>query len=84
MSKPFCKRCLLIDIDVDGLYKEVSELISLIPDDRRASDELYRERLDTCRTCDNLQNGMCGECGCFVELRAANTANYCPSYPKKW
>ncbi len=84
MSKPFCKRCLLIDIDVDGLYKEVSELIALIPEDRRAEDETYLSRLNTCRECDKLQNGICAECGCFVELRAAAKANYCPSYPKKW
>lgn len=84
MSKPFCKRCLLIDIDIDGLYKEVAELISLIPEDRKTDDEQYRERLDICRSCESLQNGMCGKCGCFVELRAANKSNYCPSYPKKW
>ena len=84
MAKPFCKRCLLIDVDIDGLYKEVSELIALIPDEQRADDELYRKRLDTCRECDRLQNGICGECGCFVELRAASRKNYCPSYPKHW
>ncbi len=82
--KPFCKRCLLIDIDVDGLYKEVSDLIALIPEDRRTENRLYNDRLDTCRQCDKLQNGICGECGCFVELRAANKDNYCPNYPHKW
>ena len=82
--KPFCKRCLLIDIDIDGLYREVADLISLIPEDKRADEELYAERLETCKGCDRLENGICGECGCFAELRAATEANYCPSYPKKW
>lgn len=84
MAIRYCKRCLLADIDVDGLYKQVSDLIALIPDDRRTAEEEYRRRLDICRGCDRLRDGICGECGCFVELRAANSANYCPSYPKKW
>ncbi len=84
MSKPFCKRCLLIDIDIDGLYKQVSDLIAVIPDDLKASDELYRSRLEICKQCDRLENGICGECGCFVELRAATQKNYCPSAYKYW
>lgn len=84
MSKPFCKRCLLIDIDIDGLYKQVSELIAVIPEDLKASDELYHSRLMTCKQCDRLENGICAECGCFVELRAATKQNYCPSVYKHW
>ncbi len=83
-SKPFCKRCLLADIDVDGLYKKVSELIALMPEDIRADEELYKSRLDKCRACRCLENGICRECGCFVELRAAAKKNYCPSVYKYW
>lgn len=83
-GRPVCKRCLLADIDVDGLYKKVSELVELIPEDIRASDELYHKRLEICRTCQSLENGICRECGCFVELRAATRKNYCPSVYKYW
>lgn len=83
-GKPVCKRCLLADIDVDGLFKKVSELIELIPEDVKAGDELYKNRLAICRSCDCLENGICRECGCFVELRAATKKNYCPSAYKYW
>ncbi len=82
--KPFCKKCLLADIDFDGLYKEVSDLIAIIPEDKKSDDALYSRRLDICKQCDKLQNGICGECGCFVELRAATKANYCPDCSHKW
>lgn len=83
-GKPFCKRCLLADVDVDGLYERVSQLVQLIPQDLRAGNELYSYRLDICRNCDSLVNGICAECGCFVELRAATRKNYCPSVYKYW
>lgn len=83
-GRPVCKRCLLADIDVDGLFKKVSELIELMPEDVKASEELYNKRLDICRRCESLQNGICRECGCFVELRAASKKNYCPSVYKYW
>ncbi len=83
-GRPVCKRCLLADIDVDGLFKKVSELIELMPEDIRADDKLYAERLDICRSCESLENGICRECGCFVELRAASKKNYCPSAYKYW
>ena len=34
--------------------------------------------------CDNLINGMCKICGCFVEMRAAVKKNYCPDIEKYW
>ncbi|MBQ8623842.1 MAG: hypothetical protein IJ424_05630 [Oscillospiraceae bacterium] len=84
MPKPFCKKCLLADIDIDGLYKQVSDLIAVMPDDVKVSSEVYNHRLETCKQCDRLENGICAECGCFVELRAASKRNYCPSVYKYW
>lgn len=80
----YCRRCLLADIDFDGVYRQVQDLVSAIPVDLKSDETLYALRLQTCRTCDKLQNGICAECGCFVELRAATKKNYCPSYPGKW
>ena len=83
-GKPVCKRCLLAEVDPDGLYKKVGELIEALSEDVKCPDGEYRRRLEICRSCDGLQNGICRECGCFVELRAAARKNYCPSALKKW
>lgn len=83
-GKPVCKRCLLLQVDPDGLYKKVQELISLIPEDSKTSDAEYRRRLKICGQCEELQNGICRKCGCFVELRAATSSHYCPSAYHKW
>lgn len=83
-GKPVCKHCLLADFDVDGLYKKISELIDVMPQDVKADNELYQKRLDICKGCTALENGICKECGCFVELRAAAKKNYCPSVYKYW
>ena len=83
-GRPVCKRCLLSEIDPEGLYKKVSDLIAVMPEDIRASAEEYDRRLKICRSCPNLENGICRECGCFVELRAAAKKNYCPSAYHYW
>lgn len=83
-GKPICKRCLLLDVDPDGLYKKVSELIEVMSEDVKASSEEYARRLEICRNCDCLENGICRECGCFVELRAAAKKNYCPNARHYW
>ena len=75
---------MLLEVDPEGLYKKVSELIEVIPEDVRTSAEEYKRRLDICRECDGLENGICRECGCFVELRAAAKKNYCPSAHHFW
>ena len=61
MSKPFCKKCLLADIDVDGLYKQISDLIAVMPDDVKASSDEYLRRLEICKQCGRLENGICAD-----------------------
>lgn len=74
----------MAQVDPEGLYKKVGELISLIPEDIKTPESEYRRRLDICRSCEGLENGICRECGCFVELRAAAQKNYCPSAEHFW
>ena len=83
-GKPVCKRCLLLEVDPEGLYKKVSDLIEVMPEDVKASASEYARRVDICRQCDCLENGICRECGCFVELRAAAKKNYCPNVRHYW
>lgn len=48
------------------------------------SDEVYKERIGICRTCDKydeLEN-RCRECGCYVPGKAKINIDSCPL--KKW
>lgn len=81
LSKP-CRRCLLSEMD-ESSYKSVVEkgLSGLLSEDR-AEEKLYKDRLQMCRSCDNLMSGTCLSCGCYVEIRAAINKGRCPE--KKW
>ena len=48
----------------------------------RVQEEEYERRLAVCKSCDYLNAGTCGACGCYVELRAIAKAGRCPY--KKW
>ena len=48
----------------------------------RVTDEEYEKRLEVCKSCDYLNAGTCGACGCYVELRATAKTGHCPY--KKW
>lgn len=82
--KPFCTRCLLSEIDKDKYFENIYEYIAVIPEDIKTPDEEYKRRLALCKECDELINGMCRKCGCFVEVRAAKKINRCPSEDKRW
>jgi len=76
-----CKKCLLremaeADITMIAKYKEA------IKEKDRVSEEIYEARLSVCKSCEFLNAGTCGACGCYVELRAAAKAGKCPY--KKW
>lgn len=75
----FCKRCLTRDmIGKEEFFQTLKQLIADVKGDERAEDALYEERLSFCKECDRLADGLCGACGCYVELRAVVKANSCP------
>ena len=80
----FCKKCLVRDFDEGELFQTMQEYIARIDEDIKTPPEEYEERLRLCTGCDSLLNGMCGVCGCYVELRAAVKTHYCPAVWKKW
>lgn len=84
MNPPICKRCLLSEIDPQGLYETVRRRIAQMPDDEKADERTYRARLECCTRCEMLQAGICGLCGCYAELRAAKIALHCPHEQHKW
>lgn len=84
MSRPFCRKCLLEDLDEDDFFRALKERIAAYPQNKRVGDSEYRRRLDICRGCEQLQNGMCALCGCYVELRAVKKQSFCPDIGDKW
>ena len=79
-----CRRCLYRDMTDSEYAKLLQEYINNIPEEQKAPEPLYEERLSHCRACDYLINGMCRLCGCFVELRAAKKISRCADTPEKW
>lgn len=83
MSDRNCKRCLTRELaDQAKEFQNIRDYIDNLDVDIKSPDVLYEERLSICKECDMLLAGMCRKCGCYVELRAAVTKNYCPG--KKW
>ena len=79
-----CKRCLAREMPDAGYFENMYEYIANIDPQIKPPEALYEERLALCKECDNLLNGMCRTCGCFVEMRAAIAANSCPAVHPKW
>ena len=84
MSVSNCKRCLLHETNQEELLATIRDYIESISDEIRTPPDLYEKRLAICKTCDNLVNGMCRLCGCFVEVRAAKKDNYCAEDREIW
>lgn len=83
MTKPICKRCLLRELD--GTYfQSIYQYIQNLPEDLKADQETYAARLEKCRACDHLVNGMCELCGCFVEVRAVKRKQHCAQSETIW
>ncbi len=80
-STRFCKRCLVEEISAEH-YKHIQSYIAKIDDELKVTDITYQKRLDTCKECKHLHEGLCRACGCYVELRAVMKRNRCPY--SKW
>ena len=50
----------------------------------RELDGTYAHRLELCKACGHLVNGMCELCGCFVEVRAAKINQHCAETAQRW
>lgn len=83
MKKP-CRKCLLADYDPENALRTVREMIEAMPPEERADGEEYRRRLSVCGQCGELNAGICGKCGCYVELRAAKKRLGCPHERRLW
>lgn len=79
----FCRKCLTREMTgKEEYFKNLHEYIANLDSNIKTGETLYEERLDVCRECELLFQGMCRTCGCYVELRAAVARNACPQH--KW
>lgn len=83
-KEPFPCRCLLKESGQEEISRNIDELISLMPEEDKASAPVRRERLAVCMTCGHLLSGTCTLCGCYVEARASLKAQRCPDIPGRW
>ena len=78
-EKRICKRCLIRELaGQEKTYETIRQYIEDIEPEKKAVQELYEQRLESCKACERLLEGMCRACGCYVELRAATALNTCP------
>lgn len=84
MSRPFCRKCLIDDLDETAYLRSLKEYIESYPEKQRVADEEYRRRLDICLECEELYRGCCKLCGCYVEVRALKRKGFCPAKPDRW
>lgn len=76
-----CKKCLMREMaEKDAAMIETYR--KAIKKQDSVQDEEYERRLILCKSCDYLNAGTCGACGCYVELRAYAKAGHCPH--KRW
>ena len=80
-----CKRCLLEDLPDEHMLRElILQRIALLPPQDRADGAEYARRLALCRACQQLLEGTCRLCGCYVEIRAAKRNMHCADMNHQW
>ncbi len=80
-----CRRCLLLESGDRYNYELIREYIKKIRPSERTEAGEYERRLELCRSCDELADGTCLKCGCYVEFRAAFRQQRCPNVKnRKW
>lgn len=69
---------------LEDMARLVQEYVESLSEDEKTTKEAYEMRLNACRACNDLRNGTCALCGCYVEARAAKRRQSCPAVPAKW
>ena len=61
-----CKKCLLREM-AEADAKMIEKYKEAIKKEDQVSESEYERRLTVCKTCELLNAGTCGACGCYVE-----------------
>ena len=80
----FCRKCLLRDLGKDEYFRNLKDYIRNLDPELKVPEDVYEKRLERCRECGELSQGLCRVCGCFVELRAVMKKNACPLAKPAW
>lgn len=81
MAEVQCRKCLLREL-AEADAQMIQKYKAAIKKEDQVNEKQYEKRLSVCKECDFLNQGTCGACGCYVELRAASKVGRCPH--KKW
>lgn len=81
---PFCRKCMWTKEMVEKELIKLQDYIANIPEEEKVSQEEYERRLMLCDKCKELRGGLCGQCGCYVAVRAVRQNGYCPHVNRKW
>ncbi|MBQ7741242.1 MAG: hypothetical protein IJT65_08435 [Eubacterium sp.] len=80
-----CKRCLLAEAGNKVELWDIEQFVLTLDKELLVSEEEYQKRITLCKECDELISGLCGRCGCYVELRARLKEKDCPNYDnRRW
>ncbi len=79
-----CKKCLLAETGLSAEYENVKQFIEVLPEIHKVPQEVYEARLNICKECENLADGTCIKCGCYVEIRAIKNRMSCPDEKDRW
>ena len=74
----------LKDIAPEEYLESMRTYLDGLDEEIKADKQLYEERLKECESCENLREGICRICGCFVEYRAAIKIRKCPAIHPRW
>lgn len=83
LGKP-CIKCLVRELGERELLQSLEAYRYSVPPEEQAEEREYHRRLELCKACDWLRQGICGKCGCFVEARAYRSGAVCPHELPRW
>lgn len=75
---------MLAEAGEADMARVIAEYVASLDESIRTPEDAYRARLAICEGCDQLLNGTCRLCGCYVETRAAKKGQNCPMVPARW
>ncbi|MCM1244617.1 MAG: DUF6171 family protein [Roseburia sp.] len=80
----FCPKCTWTKEMLEKEQMKLQDYIANIPQEDKVSDQEYEKRLMLCDRCSELRGGLCGQCGCYVAVRAVRKTGYCPHVRARW
>lgn len=80
----FCRKCAWTREMLEKELLKLQDYIDNIPAEEKVAEEEYERRLLLCDKCKELRGGLCGQCGCYVAVRAVRKTGYCPHIRAKW